>query len=63
MKQQRFLLRQLKRQGWRIRTSKKGWMLYPPDRAYDAVPLHKTYSDHRWWQNMIHDLRKKGYTP
>lgn len=55
------LLAKLKEQGWRISTTKKGWMCYPPDPNLTGVLIHKTPSDHRWYANTISLLRRRGY--
>lgn len=47
-------------QGWRVRDTKSGWMLYPPDPTKPAVLLHKTNSDHRWYANAVARLRRSG---
>ncbi len=46
--------------GWRVEKTKKGWMLYPPDKAQSGVLIHATPSDHRAWQNDLARLRKRG---
>lgn len=47
-------------QGWRVEESKKGWILYPPDRTIPGVTIHRTPSDWRAWQNMLGRLRRAG---
>lgn len=47
-------------QGWRVVDTKKGWMLYPPDKNWSGVPVHKTPSDWRSWKNLMSELRKRG---
>lgn len=47
-------------QGWRVVETKKGWMLYPPDKSQSGVPVHKTPSDWRAWQNLKSQLRRRG---
>ncbi len=46
--------------GWRVEQTKKGWMLYPPDKALSPVLIHGTESDHRALQNTRARLRKAG---
>lgn len=46
--------------GWRVVEVKKGWMIYPPDKALSPIAVHKTPSDHRAWQNILGRLRRAG---
>jgi len=46
--------------GWRVEETKKGWMLYPPDKALSGVLIHRTPSDWRWWRNTLGELRRRG---
>lgn len=46
--------------GWRVETTKAGWMLYPPDKAIPGIAIHKTPSDWRATKNMMSRLRKAG---
>lgn len=46
--------------GWRVQETKKGWMLFPPDKSLSGVTVHKTPSDGRSWKNTLADLRKRG---
>ena len=46
--------------GWRVETTKAGWMLYPPDKTKSGVLIHATPSDRRAWKNTIALLRKRG---
>lgn len=55
------LLKELQSQGFRIKESKKGYMVYPPDPAKPPVAIHHTPSDHRAWANMITQLRRCGF--
>lgn len=55
------LLEKLKEQGWRIEAKKKGWMCYPPDKSKPGVPIHKTPSDARWYENCLKYLRRGGF--
>lgn len=47
-------------QGWRVKPTRNGWMLYPPDRTRSPVLIHRSPSDHRWWANAVSLLRKSG---
>jgi hypothetical protein len=55
------LLEELEAQGWRIKDSKKGWMVYPPDVSKNPVAIHKTPSDHRAWNNLMSELKRAGF--
>lgn len=55
------LLESLEEQGGRITEVRKGWMIYPPDKAKPGVTIHKTPSDHRAWNNMLSQLRRSGF--
>lgn len=46
--------------GWRVEVTKKGWMIYPPDRTLSGVSIHKTQSDHRAYRNAVHLLKQRG---
>lgn len=46
--------------GWRVVEIKKGWMIYPPDKALSGVVVHKTPSDWRAWKNTMSELRRRG---
>lgn len=39
----------------------KGWMCYPPDKTKQAVMIHKTPSDARWYANCMSHLKRSGY--
>lgn len=60
-KQFRDLLKELESQGASIKRTKKGYMIYPPDRGKRAVMIHLTPSDRRSWKNMIAELRRSGF--
>lgn len=47
-------------QGWRLEQTKKGFMLYPPDKSKPGVLVHMTPSDHRAFKNMVAQLRRSG---
>ena len=55
------LLEELESQGWRIETTTKGYMAYPPDKSKDPVLMHKTNSDHRAFKNTLARLKRSGY--
>lgn len=48
-------------QGATVKPTRKGWMIYPPDKAKQPVTVHKTPSDRRAWANMISELRRSGF--
>lgn len=54
------LVRTAEAQGWRVKETKKGWLLFPPDPKAEAVALHKTPSDHRWYLNAVKALTRSG---
>lgn len=62
-KQWKKLLRDLGEQGWTVKPTKKGYMLYPRDKTMNPVAIHKTPSDRRSWANTIADLRRSGFKP
>ncbi len=47
-------------QGWRVESSKKGWLFYPPDKTKQIVTIHGSASDHRWYMNAVTRLRRSG---
>ena len=49
-------------QGWTELGRKNGWLLRSPDGIH-TVMVHRTPSDHRWYQNAIRDLRRGGFKP
>lgn len=54
------LLRQIRSwPGWRVKETKKGWLVLPPD-SEAVIVLHKTPSDGRWRANTIAQLRRAG---
>jgi hypothetical protein len=57
----RKLLRSLEQQGAHIKTTRNGWMVYPPDKTKPGVAIHGTPSDHRSWANMTAELRRAGF--
>ncbi|GAB2613457.1 hypothetical protein GCM10027067_26230 [Pseudactinotalea suaedae] len=47
-------------QGWESKSTKNGWHLIPPDPTKPIVALHRTPSDHRWFQNALQRLKRSG---
>jgi len=39
---------------------KKGWIIYPPNKAIAGIAVHSTESDHRAMRNTIARLKKAG---
>jgi hypothetical protein len=54
------LIREAEKQGWRVKPTTKGWMLYSPDGEWMET-LHRTPSDWRSLQNTISRMRKHGF--
>ncbi len=55
------LIRQVRQwNGWRVKESANGYVIYPPDKTQAPVSVHKTPSDHRWRANVIARLRRAG---
>jgi hypothetical protein len=46
--------------GWRVAKTKRGWVLYPANKSFGPITLHKTPSDHRAWKNTLARLRRAG---
>jgi hypothetical protein len=46
--------------GWRVVPTRKGWIVYPPDRTQPGIAIHKTPSDKRAMKNAIARLRRAG---
>jgi len=46
--------------GWRVEDTRKGWMLYPPDKTQSGVLIHGTPGDRRAWANTVSLLCKRG---
>lgn len=55
------LLEKLETAGWTKKTTKSGWIVYPPDKSFSGVAIHKTPSDHRAWKNLMSELKKRGF--
>lgn len=47
-------------EGWRVVEINKGWMIYPADKRFAPIVIHRTPSDRRSAQNMISRLRRAG---
>lgn len=54
-------LKLCKEQGARIEETKKGVMIYPPDRSKSPVLVHRTNSDPRAKENTRQTLRRSGF--
>lgn len=55
------LIRQIRAlPGWRVESRKKGYLVFPPDTAFDPIPIHKTPSGRRWKANTVAKLRRAG---
>jgi hypothetical protein len=59
-KQLKKILREAENQGWRVKETKKGYMLLAPDKV-NKVTLHKTASDHRALDNALSLMRDYGF--
>jgi hypothetical protein len=55
------IVREAERQGFRIKPTKKGWMIYGRREGQGCVVLHRTPSDQRGLKNSIADLRRLGF--
>lgn len=60
-KKVRKLIPELERQGFRIRETKSGWMIYPPNKDQLTIGTHRTPSDHKAWKNFMADLKRQGF--
>lgn len=56
------ILKELERQGFRIRDGKH-WVIYPPDRTKRVMAFPKSPSDWRGMKNLLRDLKSVGYVP
>lgn len=54
------LVRLAESQGFRVKTTRKGWVVYAKRRDGGTVWLHKTPSDWRAAKNIRAELRKIG---
>lgn len=61
MKELKRIRKALVQQGWRIERRGSHDVAYPPDRSKRQVTLPDTPSDHRWYQNLVHQLRQSGF--
>lgn len=56
------LVEEAQRQGWRVEIAGSGHIkLFPPDRSLSPVVLASTPSDHRWRDNAISQMRRRGF--
>lgn len=55
------LFTEIEAQGGRIKPTKKGHMIYPPDPDRNPVSVHRTPSDHRAMLNLRAELRRAGF--
>ena len=46
--------------GWRVEEKRNGYAIYPPNKAFGAVVVHLTESDHRAMANTVARLRQCG---
>jgi hypothetical protein len=60
-KEVRKIVREAERQGFRVRPTKKGWIIYGRHEGQGCVVLHRTPSDQRGLKNSIADLRRLGF--
>ena len=60
-KQVQKLFPELERQGFRIKETKSGWIIYPPDKSKATIGTHRTPSDHKAWINFQADLKRAGF--
>lgn len=54
------LVRLCQRQGFRVRFTRKGYVVLGRSPDDPVVVIHKTPSDHRWQRNAVAELRKIG---
>jgi hypothetical protein len=45
---------------WRLVYGNGHYTAYPPDKAFPPITFASTPSDHRWYENTIHRLRRAG---
>jgi hypothetical protein len=48
--------------GWRCERNNGKWVIYPPDKG-PIMAISLTPSDHRWHQNTLAHLRRRGWPP
>lgn len=61
-KEVREIVQEAQRQGWRVEIAKSGHIkLFPPDRTQTMVTIAGTPSDHRWRENALAELRRRGF--
>lgn len=54
------IMESLERQGWKVRSGAKHWVVYPADKSQSPVVVPKNPSDPRGVKNVISELRKRG---
>lgn len=59
MKTQRALARLCEKQGFRVKVTRNGWVVYGKDGS-TTVGFHRTPSDHRAERNLRADLKRMG---
>jgi len=57
----RKVVRQAKRQGWRVEKRKEFWLFFPPDGETRPAKIAGTPSSQRSWRNFLAELKRKGY--
>lgn len=58
----KILRSELLRQGFKIKDSTKGYLVFPPNREFSPVAVHKTpASNKRSFENLIAELRRRGF--
>ena len=54
------LIKAAKRQGWRVKKTKKGYLLFDPSGRYQVL-VHTTHSDWRALRNSLSRMRQYGF--
>ena len=54
------IVRAADKQGWKVKTKRKGYMLYDPSGRHMEM-LHKTPSDPRGLRNAVARMRRYGF--
>ena len=54
------IIRAAEEQGWRVKRTKKGLLLYPPNLTRGPVAIHLTPSDRRAVKNFLAEMRRHG---
>lgn len=58
----KIILKELERQGFRIREGRH-YVIYPPDRTKHCFAVPRSPSDWRGMKNLIRDLKSLGFIP